>query len=78
MTEHVDQLKEDFPCSLERDNEAWNDKMFQVDNRSKILDEEKSEAVNAFSVKFIFTQEMQARRKAWSWIIHRTRPQVSQ
>ena len=54
MAECVYQLKEDFSETLEKNAKAWNDKLFPVDKKSKMLCSEKSEIFYSFLMKIMF------------------------
>ena len=54
VTEHVDQMKEDFPEKLGKNTKAWSDKLFSVDKNSKELCNEKSDTFHSFVMKIMF------------------------
>ena len=46
ITEHADQMKEDFPIELKNDTKAWSDKLFSADKNNEF---------HSFAMKPIFS-----------------------
>ena len=53
ITEHIDQMKADFPMELKKYTKAWSDKFFSVDKNSKRLCEEKSKTFHSYYKKYL-------------------------
>ena len=54
MTEHIDQLEEDYPEKLEKNAKVWSDELLSVAKSSKWLHNETFDMFHSFMMKIVF------------------------
>jgi hypothetical protein len=54
MTDYVKGMVTEFPEELSKSNYPWNQNLFQIDNKCKLLNKEKSEIFHTFVAKGLF------------------------